>query len=413
MTLPVVSVLVFFGAEFSGGTSFVLDSATKGVLDNVTYLIAGSDGDGVEVATDGFGISIRRGRSRELDEFEAGTCSVSLHNFTRLYDALNTAGIYFGELVPGKRVIVKVWDTVIYSGVVNTWDLSWPVDGNASAVFQAEDCLATLGRIEFDAWTATPGQEPGARITDMIGRPEVGFGSNRDIGTGVSTLQGDNVTWGSQVLNYAQLVTKSDQGRLYASRDNLLTFRGRQSLVGASVAATFDDTGTNIPFATITTQVGSELLYNRVGVDREGGILQTVEDTASESAYGVRTLSLSGLLMDSDTQSLSMAEYLCHIYKDPTPRISSIALQVHNMTALQRTTVSALEIGQLVRVQWTPQGAGVAVDQTVVVEGVTHDVTPAEHYLTLSVAPSNQSAVFILDDAMWGTLDTGPGVLSF
>lgn len=434
MTLPVVSILVYFGAEFSNGQFFTLDDPVKGEIDNGTYLIAGDDGDGVEIATDGFQVSITRGRSRELDEFSVGTASVSLYNFTRAYDALNTAGIYYGDLVPGKRVVIKVWNQVVFTGTIEDWNLNWDVGGGDTATFQAEDCLGALGRAEFDAWTTVAGEDAGARITAILDRPEIGFGANRDIGVGTSTLQADSVTWGSNALNYGQLVTKSESGRLYASLDNLLTFRGRHSLLYATVPLEFRDDihtiadpdgtdlvtdvgdligATAVPFHGITTQVGSELLFNRVGIDREGGTLQTTEDDDSIDAYGVRALSVTGLLMDSDIQSQSMSEYICSIYAQPTPRVDSVLVRVAALASDDRSAVAQMEIGQLVRVVWSPRNLSPTLDQTAVIEGLEHNLTPDGHDVTFRLAPSTQSGVFILDDPVLGVLDTGPGVLSY
>lgn len=413
MTLPVPLIRVYFGAEYGGGDFFVLDDPVKGVLDNTTYLIAGDDGNGVEIQTDAFNVTIRRGRSRELDEFEAGTCTVALHNFDRTYDALNTAGVYYGDLVPGKRVEIDLWGQRVFAGIIEDWTIDLPINaGEAVATFTAEDALSQLARKEFDAWTTTAGQTAGPRIAASLDRSEVAFGYNRDLGTGVSTLQADSVTWGSNALNYLQLVAKSDAGRLFASRFNLLTYQDRHHLVSTSTPTVAFGTG-GIPFHGTTTVVGSELLFNRVGVDRGGGTLQTIENTASQGAYGVRTLSMPGLLMDSDIQSQSMAEYLCYLYKDPTARLASITVKVHALSASQRSAVAGIEIGDLASVTLTPFGVGPAISESLVVEGVDHDISLQEHYATISFGLQTQASVFILDDPVYGALDTGPGMLSF
>ena len=129
--------------------------------------------------------------------------------------------------------------------------------------------------------------------------------------------------------------------------------------------------------------------------------------------YGVRALSLTGLLVNSDIQSESMAEYLLGIYKDPAARVSSVTVKCHGLDPVDAATVAELEIGDLVRVVWTPLGVGDPIDETLVVEGVDHAITVDSHVVTLRVAPAAQSGVFILDDAVWGVVDTGAGVLSF
>lgn len=407
MTSPIVRV--YFGLEYAPGSIGVYDDSVRGVYDDPTYLYADVDGAGVEVQTDGMYVSIRRGRARELDEFEAGTCEVSLYNFARTYDPFNTAGTYYGDLVPGKRVDIEMYGQLIFAGTIEDWNLEWDVDGMATASFLAVDALGVLARKDFDAWTTTASQTAGPRINDILNRPEVAFGANRSIGTGISTLQGDNVTWGSRVLAYCQLVSRSDWGRFYASRQNLITFDDRVSLVGASTALTFADDGTGIPFHGVTTEVGAELLYNRVGIDRFSGTLQTANDTASQSAYGVRALSLTELLMDSDAESEQMANYLCSVYKDPTPRVSSVTVKLGDdihLTGADQAAVASLDMGDIVGVKWTPLSIGSAIDDTFVVEGIDHDITVQEHEVTIRLSPVFQQAAAIYDDAVWGVYDS-------
>lgn len=412
-----VSIKVYFGLEYSNGTYATYDDPVKGVYDDPTYLYATTDGDGIEVAGDAFYVNVQRGRSRELDEFQTGTATVSLHNFERTWDALNTAGIYYGDITPGKRVEITAYGQTIFTGTIEDWNLNWEVSGRASAEFTAVDALGQLARTEFDAWTTTASQAPGVRLGAICDRTEVAFPpSRRDFDTGATSLDTDNVTWGSNVLNYAQLVNASERGWLFASVHDILTFRGRHSLVGADVGLTFADDGTGVRFHGITTEVGAELLFNRVGVDREGGTLQTVEDTDSQEAYGVRSLSLTGLLMDTDAQSLSMAEYLTSIYKDPTARVSSVTVKLHDgrHTDAQRAQLAAKEIGELVDTVWTPLGVGSPIPQVpLVVEGLEHRISVQEYELTVATAPSTQSGVAIYDDAYWGVYDDGPGVYSF
>jgi hypothetical protein len=413
-----VSIKVYFGLEYSGSNYFTIGDPVKGIIGNGTYLIAAADGNGVEIGTDGFYISVSRGRSRELDEFETGTAVVSLHNYQRTYDALNAAGTYYGDITPGKRVEISVYGQAIFTGTIEDWNVLWDVDGTAVAEFTAVDAMGQLARIEFDEWTTTASQLTGARISAILDRSEVGFpASRRAIDTGASTLQSDLVTWGSNVLNYAQLVRQSEQGWLFASRTDLITFLGRHGLIGDAISLTFADNGTGVAFHGIGFEVGSELLFNRVGVDREGGTLQTVQSAASQAAYGVRSLSITGLLLNSDAQSEAMADYLLNIYKDPTARVSSIAVKVHDtidLTSMQQAAVARQEIGNLVDVVYTPLGLGSPIAQTpLVVEGIRHEVQVDEYVVELRLAPAFQSGAFIIGDPVKGVIGNTSYLIAF
>jgi hypothetical protein len=410
MPMVVPTVVIYFGIPAVGADFFTLDDPVRGVLDGATYTLGGDLG--VDVAATSVGVSVQRGRSRELDEFQTGTATVTLENFDRIYDGLNAAGIYYGDLTPGKRVTVGFHGVTVFDGTIEDWDVDWPVGGTPTATFTAVDALGDLARMEFDAWVAAAGETAGTRLTSILNRPEVHMSLNRRFDTGISVLQGDPVTWGSNALNYAQLAVKSDGGRFYASRDGALVFKDRHSMFAATPTVTFRDDLTGVNFYGITTQTGSELLFNRVGVDREGGILQTVEDTTAIAEYGTRTLSLAGLLMDTDAQAADMAGYLLSIYKDPTTRIASITVNVSDLSDANQATVSALDIGDLVRVLWTPRGIAGQVDQTIAVEGVDHYWTSGDvHMMTLRTSPYFQSNAFRLDDPVYGVLDSS--VLAF
>jgi hypothetical protein len=407
MPMVVPTVVIYFGIPAVGADFFTLDDPVRGVLDNATFRLGGDLG--IDVASPSVAVTITRGRSRELDEFQTGTAVVTLENFGRIFDGLNSAGIYYGDLTPGKRVTIGFHGVTVFEGTLEDWDVDWPVNAAPTATFTAVDALGDLARMEFDAWTANAGDTAGPRLTSILNRPEVHMGLNRRFDSGISVLQGNPVTWGSNVLSEAQLVVKSDGGRFYASRDGALVFKDRHSMFGAAPAATFRDDLTGINFYGITTQTGSELLFNRVGVDRDGGILQTVEDATSVAEYGTRSLSMSGLLMDTDAQAADMAGFLLSIYKDPTTRIASITVNVSDLTDTQRGTVTALDIGDLVRVLWTPRGIGAQVDQTLAVEGVDHYWTSGQvHMMTVSTSTYFQSDAFRLDDPLYGVLDLSP-----
>ena len=87
MTAPVIQVLVGFQTTTGFGTPFQLDDAVFGVLDTST-LGGLAFADLTEIVQS---VNIKRGRNRQLDQFNSGTAQVSFWNETRLLDPLNTA----------------------------------------------------------------------------------------------------------------------------------------------------------------------------------------------------------------------------------------------------------------------------------------------------------------------------------
>lgn len=426
MTLPVPSVRVFFDSA-QNEDAFTLNDPVKGQLDDATYTLGGDVGTLLEDTVLSMDITIDRGRERELDEFQVGTCRVGFNDFDRIFDPLNSAGPLYGQLVPGKRVVVTVYEgQVIFSGVIQDWDLNWSQDRDAVIGFTAHDALGVLGEAELDAFTATGGQTSGQRLAAVLNRPEVGFPASRALDDGVSTLQADDVEQGTGALGYCQLVNRSEVGRLFVEREGVLRFLDRHHELNATVWAEFRDDGLELPFHAVEVTTGSDLLHTRVVVERLGGSTQTADDEDAQAAYGVRTLTRDGLLLDSDLQSENMSEWLLNLYKDPETRISALEVDVTDIAEPDPdqggggaapagpSTVTMLDIGYLIRVVWTPGGSGVQVDETLVVEGVSHRIrVGGQHIVRFALShPAQLGQSFILDHETYGLLD-GPYRIGF
>lgn len=383
---PTPEVICFFDASVADDT-FTWDDATRGLWDSTAYLWGGDSE--VDVAAQTFGVTIRRGRSRQLDEIEVGTCHVQLRNEARIFDP--DYGAYPGDIRPGKRMKIVAAGIRIFDGRIEDWAFTYDVSGQSTASFVAVDALGILGRAEFDEWTTTAGQAAGARLDAILSRPEVAYTYGRDFGAGTSTLQGDTVSWGSNVLNYAQLVAKSDLGRLFADRYGVLVFQGRANVRPETTALTFSDNGTGIPFSGIEASFGGELLFTRVGVDRAGGTKQSVTDSDAVALYGARSLSITGLLQDSDTQCLDMATYLLGKYSSPEWRISAVTVNLSNCaTYAEQQQVLQLDIGDVVSCRFTPNGIAGAVLQTLIIEGVEHELSPLQHLVTFRLTEADE-----------------------
>jgi hypothetical protein len=399
MAAPTTTVTVFFGTVPTGDGIFKLNDS----------LLDGADVLGGDTGTDVTGyvnsISIRRGRPSQLFEaIDPATGTIQLNNETRIFDPMYAAGTFYGFIKPGLRVVVTTNGVVIFDGLAADWNLEYDVSGRSIARLEIEDALAVLGRQEFDEWTATDLQAPGARIEDVLNRTEVAWpGGPRDIDDGAEVLQGDLVTWGSNALNYAQLVAQSDLGAFFASRDGLLTYRDRRYHLTASVTPlAFADDGTGIAFQGVASTFGAEVYFNRVLVDREGGIAQTFT-AASATDDGIRSLTLAGLLLSADLDAYRMAEYLADLYSTGDTRISMLRVMLDDL--LQSTSdinlVLALDLTGLVSVAFTPNGVGAAIEQTCAIQGIDWDITPdacvVSFWLSKHIDPDD---AFFLDSSL-------------
>jgi hypothetical protein len=103
-------------------------------------------------------ITVRRGRTDEFQDFDAGTASVTLDNRDRRFDPLNSAGPYFGQLTPRRQIRIRAANTV--AGVTTTHDVyrgyvaGWPcritdAGFDATVALECFDALGLLAREEL------------------------------------------------------------------------------------------------------------------------------------------------------------------------------------------------------------------------------------------------------------------------
>jgi hypothetical protein len=430
VSAPTIELGIALGVPEAG--DFIIGDATRGLIGSTEFTIASGY---TTVTGDAYSISIRRGRfSRLWDSFDAGSSTVSVWNHDRAYDPSYLLSPYSGYIVPGRALRVQAGDFPIWTGFVDDIDLSYEVSGQSAAMFKATDVLGVLGQMQFDAWTSS-GVDAATKLTEICDRSEVAWTSAlREFDSGVELLQSDSVSWGSNVKNYADLIARSDLGYLFASADGVLTFRNRLATSGVATACSFSDAGgtfdaplyddsnellydnsgdvltgavDSIGFSNIEATIGSELLFARVGVDREGGTNQTatVADLAAwQLEYGPpRSLSITGLLLASDAQSLALAEFILKLYDTPRYRVSEIDVDLHGLSALQQSAVLALDIASVVEVEFQPNRVGDPIHQHLVVQGLAHDISVDRHTVTLSLIDA-PLPYFRIGDAIYGVI---------
>lgn len=93
--------------------------------------------------------SVRRGRQRDLDRFEAGTCTLELENNDRRFDPLYTSGAYYPDVVPERRLRLKAtYNSVeydLFEGLVDGWPQTYPgFDAIAVVSVTATDAFKVL-----------------------------------------------------------------------------------------------------------------------------------------------------------------------------------------------------------------------------------------------------------------------------
>jgi hypothetical protein len=405
MAVPDTRVFIGFNLSASGGDLFTLDDTTKGLLDSV-YVLGG------DVLTDVTSyvasVSVNRGKSRELDRYTAGNASITLHNDSRIFDPFNTSSIYYGQIVPRKPIVIETNGDRVFTGFIDDWDLTYDISGKSFATVSAIDGFMRLSAAELDSFITTS-QLSSDRVTAILNRSEVAWPiAQRDIQTGLTTLQADTVGENTNALQYLQLVDTTENGQLFMSRSGAVTFKNRAFNPSFISTVIFADDGTAnaIPYSNIAVIYGSENLYNRVTITRNGGSPQVADSTTSQDAYGVASYSIDGLLLTTDTEAFNFASYLVGLYDQPELRINEVTVNLHDKTPEQVDQICLLEIADVIQVIFTPNQIGSPINQYAMVTGFSHDIGIDQHQVTVQLA-SVSVTNFVLDSAQFGILDSG------
>jgi hypothetical protein len=416
MTAPVIQVLVGFETQATFGTPFQLDDAFYGVLDTAGRGTLG----GIQFADLTSlvqSVNINRGRSRQLQEFNAGTATVAFWNKGRSLDPLNTASPYWNVaanmtgVVPRLPIIIKANGIPIYTGLVTDWNVDYDLANNDMAYATCADQFTVLSSNTLLTHTTTQ-ESTSTRINTVLNYSEVNYAGARAIGTGSSTLGGTaadaafSVQDGTALLNYLQTVTTSEQGYLYMSADGTLTFKGRTQVLNPVAGATFNGGVSDIRYQTLTNEFGDELLYNNILTESPAGPQQVATDTASVNQYQTQTYSQTSLLNATVTEVAALGQYLLGKYKQPVLRFTGLSTQLLALTEAQQNICFNLDLTSIATVIKTfVAGAPTSVSQTLIVSGISHNITPGSHIVTYTFESADGNQYFTLDNSIFGTLD--------
>jgi len=323
---------VEIGFDLSGNPDldfFVLDDAEKGLLDNTTYLLGGVLF--FDVTPKVIDYSISRGKSRFLDRYPAGRLTVNLDNNDRTFDPIYAASPYAGQIIPRREVRVYSNDKLQMEAVIDDWDLSYSPQGNSVATIVASDALTYFANQSLNAKTFDS-EFSGERIEEVLNDPSVNWSvDKRDLETGRQLLQGDSIPDGTNALQYIQKVVESEPGSFFIARDGSVTYRDRIANQSSAAITSFADDGSAIPYKSLSVIYGSELLYNEVTVNIQGGSGATRSSQSSQIEYGIINLTFDDLLLNSLDQAEDMATFLVSKYDDPEYRIESVTIDLKNI----------------------------------------------------------------------------------
>ena len=386
------SITKFVGINFSGGAGG--PSARFGTL-SLSFARFGSDTDDDSDYTDinsyVLSMKIARGRARELEEFAAGSCIITLDNSDGRFDPGNSGSPYSGNIQPGKQLRIKFTDptssTVYYlfQGNISTWNIDYNFPNMSVCQIVAYDGLRALSRNTVAVTTSN--------ATTNVGIKEILEDAdyfNYSLDTGNSTLQAKAFS-NQNALQAAQLLTNSEglTAKLYADKENQIVFKNRHAIYtdanSKASQATFG--AGSLPIEFVDTDFDDQLIKNKISITREGGAAQTATDSSSISAYNESSYARTGLLMETNSEALDYANTTLQEFKDPEIRCKSIKFSPLKTTALLTQSLSRA-ITDRVTVQFSPPNAD-AFDKELIIGGISHTITPENWVTEFKFSSSN------------------------
>lgn len=416
-----------------------LDDITGfGELDDPLATLYGS-GVGIDITEDVQEITINRGRQTQLDQFSAGTCTITLFDQLRKYDPANTISPYYNPSTQTSGVTIRrsvrvFYDDIpIFTGRITDLDVefdptSLPIS-RSKVTIEAADGFVLLANTRLEEFFPIQ-QLGGARISALLALPEVNYTDATELDSGTIILEPEPIDDQTVLLDYLQAIADTEQGYLFMRGNGALRFSNRIGkfivdnsdalslveevendgfIVGSSAPFLFADDGTgDADYATLSVLYGQEQLYNRIVCTPVDSLVSGIADDAtSQSEYGVSVLNLTGLLCSDDDAQVT-ADYLLPLFKEPEYRFDSVSLsfagtKVDTATQLQ---IMLLDLGSVIRVKKNfAVGNPSTLTQTLSIEGISHSITPTAHQISFSTTVRDIVFFWTLDDPSLGRLD--------
>jgi hypothetical protein len=401
VTIPNPRVEIGFDLTSTIGPFFALDDATRGVLDNPDWTLGGTIF--FDVTDRVRNIQIARGKPSDFANFTSGQASVEFNNHDRAFDPLYVDSPFAGNILPQRELRIFSNDILQFTGWVIDWDLTYQPNGDSIALAIANDALGILaGQVLPD--TVPPEEKTGARIARVLSLPSVNWAPDlRDLDEGGATLGDQPITSDTNALTYLQQVAQAEPGDLFIDTDGRVAFRDRSQGPTSIDLVTFG--GTAIPIANIEVIFGSEQLFNEVILTREGGGTAIAENTTSQGAYGIRTLSQSDLLLSDDEQLATLATVYAERFSEPEYRFDSFEVKLERVTPEQQTQVLNLELGDVIEISFTPNGIGAPIERYLRVVRKQQTIIPTSYIVEIGTQAIDYASL-VLDDPEFGKLNS-------
>jgi len=433
-----MTVKVELGFTSAGASApfFTLDSDRLGRLNNTEGLLGGGQVL-VDVSQYVRNFNINRGKSRELDRFQAGQATVAFNNNDRTFDPTYEDSPFAGQIEPRRQMVITVDDVIQYEGTIDDWNIAYEQGGNSVASAVAFDGIANLANITLEDFTPSGSViETKFFILDDDPRGELDNSDNllsgddavvttgrainsaldnilwpedkRDLDTGQAIVESNPIEDGTIILDYLQKVATSEPSGVFISKSGDVKFIERNAGFLGTKPLLADD-GTGIPYSIVSVIFGTELLFNEVVVSNSTNEVSAVNQD-SVSLYGRRDVTRETFL-NSVSQMNQLADFIVGKFGEPEFRFEVLEVDLANLNSSQRESMIGLELGDYVEVKFTPNDIPPAIQRFGQVISTNSTFTPDREVIQIGLQ-SVQGALVVLDEEAFGKLNSG-SVLGF
>ena len=349
--------------------ALVLGSVTRGILGTNQL----SDVYWSDISSTTLSASIRRGIDRDLEQAQAGSCTLRVNNSSRAFDPNNTAGVYYPWLTPQSQVRVTQDTKVLFTGQIETVSLEHGDYGKTSTVTLT--CADALARVTQDVkWTPEAEHSGYARITRIL--QKIGWSATTYLLPGTVTFQAA-VEQSGDALSQIDDVVFAERGMFFAAISGILVFLPASYWTGLPVSQTFSDAASaSIRYSSIDESVGTEMLVNRVELTR-GETVVGAGNLASQGTYGLRTMARN-TTVSTNAAMTTLADSIIAQFATPGVRYSRTTIATDRFSRSVREQILGLELGSIVTVVRTPLGTGTpsTITRNQIVIGIEHELAP-------------------------------------
>jgi hypothetical protein len=361
--------------------------------------------------------TISRGRDAPLERFRPSSCTVVIDDPDGLYSPWRTVGdpAPYSTVGPGIGLIVWASSGSLswprFAGIVDTINDDFPEHGLRHEVtFHAFDYMSVLAA--FDGLEQTPvgaGETAGARLARVATNAAYTYPTQFDAGT--VALQ--DTTLAKNALDEMGMVTDTELGGLFCTRDGTLRFYDRNGLVTepafTDVQAVFGDdcsTGVELPYTDVTLATNLDKIKNQVSISNVGGTAVTVQDLTSVGLYGKRTWQRMDLIHQNPTESTTIANAHLARYAYAANEIDGLAVELTVTSPAQQRLLLTLDLLWLIEVRRRAHGFQVVAELQIQAVGET--ITATSWTLTLNtfsagdVFAAGRWDVAVWDTGKWG-----------